>query len=158
MNIVSITVSTAIMGVLMPGVMTMSIAPTVAQVRSNNFAVAEAQAVTFADAAAIAYELPEVPDICTVNEELTEVTCVEGEGAYKMTAKRSFRLLDAGAVSTLGVYSDNDRDGFDDVTGMMTHYAECYSGWKGQSDNNALKNNCELGGRYVIPAYISLYN
>jgi hypothetical protein len=101
MNIVSITVSTAIMGILMPGVMTMSIAPTVAQVRSNNFAVAEAQAVTFADAAAIAYELPEIPDICTVNEEVTEVTCVEGEKTYKMTAKRSFRLLH-------GLHKDDD--------------------------------------------------
>ena len=156
MNIVSITVSTAIMGILMPGVMTMSIAPTVAQVRSNNFAVAEAQAVTFADAAAIAYELPKIPDICTVNEEVTEVTCVQGEKTYKMTAKRSFRLLDAGAAGNLGVYYDNDRDGFDDVTGLPTHYWECYSGWKGGS--NALKNNCELGGRYVIPAYTSLYN
>lgn len=156
MNIVSITVSTAIMGVLMPGVMTMSIAPTIAQVRSNNFAVAEAQAVTFADAAAVAYELPEVPVNCDVNEDITEVTCVEGEKTYKMTAKRSFRLLDAGAVSTLGVYSDNDRDGFDDVTGLMTHYAECYSGWKGQE--NGVKNNCDVGGRYVIPAYASLYN
>jgi hypothetical protein len=155
MNIVSITVSTAIMGILMPGVMTMSIAPTVAQVRSNNFAVAEAQAVTFADAAAIAYELPTVPDNCTVNEEITEITCVEGEKTYKMTAKRSFRLLDAGAAGSLGVYSDNDLDGFDDVTGLPTHYWECYSGWKGVG---TLKNNCEVGGRYVIPAYASLYD
>ena len=140
----------------MPGVMTMSIAPTVAQVRSNNFAVAEAQAVTFADAASIAYELPEIPDSCTVNEDITEITCVQGEKTYKMTAKRSFRLLDAGAAGNLGVYYDNDRDGFDDVTGLPTHYWECYSGWKGGS--NALKNNCELGGRYVIPAYTSLYD
>ena len=154
MNIVSITVSTAIMGILMPGVMTMSIAPTVAQVRSNNFAVAEAQAVTFADAAAIAYELPEIPANCSINEEITEITCVEGEKTYKMTAKRSFRLLDAGAAGNLGVYSDNDRDGFDDVTGLFTHYAECYSGWKGQG---SLKNNCDVGGRYVIPAYAHLY-
>jgi hypothetical protein len=155
MNIVSITVSTAIMGVLMPGVMTMSIAPTVAQVRSNNFAVAEAQAVTFADAATIAYELPEVPVNCSVNEDITEITCVEGEKTYKMTAKRSFRLLDAGAAGNLGVYSDDDLDGFDDVTGLPTHYWECYSGWKGVG---TLKNNCEIGGRYVIPAYASLYD
>ena len=155
MNIVSITVSTAIMGILMPGVMTMSIAPTIAQVRSNNFAVAEAQAVTFADAAAIAYELPTVPDNCTVNEEITEITCVKGEKTYKMTAKRSFRLLDAGAAGNLGVYSDDDLDGFDDVTGLPTHYWECYSGWKGVG---TLKNNCEVGGRYVIPAYASLYD
>ena len=157
MNILSATVSAAIMGTLMPGIMTMAIAPSVAQVRSNNFAVAEAQVVAFAANANVAYELPTVPDDCEVNEELTEISCVEGNGKYAMIAKRSFHLLDAGAAGTLGIYSDDDRDGFDDVTGMMTHYAECYSGWKG-SATNTLKNNCELGGRYVIPAYAGLYN
>ena len=63
MNIITVTVSTAMMGVMMPGVMTMAIAPTIAQVRSNNFGVAESQAVTFADEAAISYELPDLPDI-----------------------------------------------------------------------------------------------
>ena len=47
MNIVSVTVSAAMMGTLMPGIMTMAIAPSVAQVRANNFAVAEAQTVAF---------------------------------------------------------------------------------------------------------------
>ena len=96
-----------------------------------------------------------MPDICELNNEETEVSCYEGEGTYRMVAKRSFRLLDSGAINNLGVYSDDDRDGFDDVTGMMTHYAECYSGWKGGS--NSLKNNCTLGGKYVIPAYASIY-
>ena len=157
MNIVSVTVSTAMMGIIMPGVMTMAIAPTIAQVRSNNFGVAEAQAVTFADAAAISYELPTLPNKCTLNTEVTEITCTEGEGKYRMVAKRSFRLLDAGAAGNLGVYSDDDMDGFDDVTGLPTHYWECYSGWKGSS-SDSLKNNCDLGGKYVIPAYASLYN
>ena len=157
MNIVTVTVSAAIMGTLMPGVMTMAIAPTVAQVRANNFAVAEAQAVAFADKASISYELPEIPDICQLNDEQTEISCKEGDGAYRMIAKRSFRLLNSGAIGSLAVYSDNDMDGFDDVTGMMTHYAECYSGWKGNT-TDTLKNNCELGGPYVIPAYAILYN
>jgi len=156
MNIVSVTVSAAMMGTLMPGIMTMAIAPSVAQVRSNNFAVAEAQVVAFAANANVAYELPTVPDNCEVNEELTEISCVEGGGKYAMIAKRSFRLLDAGAAGNLGVYYDNDLDGFDDVTGLPTHYWECYSGWKGGS--NSLKNNCTLGGKYVIPAYASIYN
>ena len=156
MNIVSVTVSAAMMGTLMPGIMTMAIAPSVAQVRSNNFAVAEAQVVAFVANANVAYELPTVPDNCEVNEELTEISCVEGGGRYAMIAKRSFRLLDAGAAGNLGVYYDNDRDGFDDVTGLPTHYWECYSGWKGGS--NSLKNNCTLGGKYVIPDYASIYN
>ena len=156
MNIISVTVSAGMMGMLMPGVMTMSIAPTIAQVRANNFAVAEAQAVTFADAANIAYELPTVPEVCSVNTGLTEITCASGNGSYRMVAKRSFRLLEAGAAGNLGVYWDNDLDGFDDVTGLPTHYWECYSGWKGGS--NSLKNNCTLGGKYVIPAYASIYD
>ena len=155
MNIVSVTVSAAMMGTLMPGIMTMAIAPSVAQVRSNNFAVAEAQVVAFAANANVAYELPTVPDNCEVNKELTEISCVKGDNKYAMIAKRSFQLLDAGAAGNLGVYYDNDGDGFDDVTGLPTHYWECYSGWKGVG---TLKNNCDLGGKYVIPAYASIYN
>lgn len=154
MNIVSVAVSAGMMGMLLPGVMTMSIAPTVASIRSNNFATAEAQVVTFAANANVSYTLPEVPDNCEVNEDEDEITCSKGDGKYKMIARRSFLLLDSGTVG-LGVYSDDDRDGFDDVTGLFTHYAECYSGWKGQG---SLKNNCDLGGSYVIPAYAHLYN
>ena len=153
MNIASVTVSAGMMGMLLPGVMTMSIAPTVASIRSNNFAAAEAQAVSYSAVANVSYELPEVPDNCDVNEDENEITCSEGEGKYKMIAKRSFLLMDTPGGG-LGVYSDDDRDGFDDVTGLFTHYAECYSGWKGQG---SLKNNCDVGGRYVIPAYAHLY-
>lgn len=105
---------------LLPGVMTMSIAPTVASIRSNNFATAEAQVVTFAAKANISYELPEVPDNCEVNDDVDEINCSAGDGKYKMIAKRSFLLLDSGTVG-LGVYADDDRDGFDDVTGLPTH-------------------------------------
>ena len=154
MNIISVTVSAGMMGMLMPGVMTMSIAPTVAAIRSNNFAEAEAKAVSYVALANNSYTAPNTPDGCTINETNDEITCVAGELKYKMSATRAFLLLDAGATSGLGVYTDDDLDGFDDVTGLFTHYAECYSGWKGMG---SLKNNCELGGRYVIPAYAHLY-
>ena len=154
MNIISITVSAGMMGMLLPGVMTMSIAPTVASIRSNNFSTAEAQAVAYSAIANVSYELPKVPDNCEVNDDENEITCTEGEGKYTMIAKRSFLLMDTPGGG-LGVYSDDDRDGFDDVTGLFTHYAECYSGGKGQ---DSLKNNCDAGGRYVIPAYAHLYN
>ena len=155
MNIVSVTVSAGMMGMLLPGVMTMSIAPTVASIRSNNFAAAEAKVVSYAARANISYEPPELPDNCDFDDvdDPTEITCSEGEGKYKMIAKRSFLLMNTPGGG-LGVYSDDDRDGFDDVTGLFTHYAECYSGWKGQG---SLKNNCDVGGRYVIPAYAHLY-
>ena len=155
MNIVSITVSAGMMGMLLPGVMNMSIAPAVASIRSNNFAAAEAQVVAYAAKANVSYEAPKRPENCRFDHETkpTEITCWEGVGKYKMIAKRSFLLMDTPG-SGLGVYSDDDRDGFDDVTGLFTHYAECYSGWKGQG---SLKNNCDVGGRYVIPAYAHLY-
>ena len=153
MNIVSVTVSAGMMGMLLPGVMTMSIAPTVAAIRSNNFAAAEAQTVSYAAVANVSYELPEAPENCEINSSQTQIECFKGEGKYKMLAKRSFMLMDT-AGNGLSVYTDNDRDGFDDVTGLLTHYAECYSGWKGEG---SLKNNCDIGGRYVIPAYAHLY-
>ena len=154
MNLISLTVGGAIMGILMPGIMTVAISPTIAQVRSNNFAEAEAQAVVFADAANMSYQLPATPANCVLNTDNTEISCSKGSGKYKMTAKRSFLLLDEGGHG-LGIYSDDDRDGFDDVTGLPTHYFECYSGWKGMG---SVKNNCDLGGRYVIPAYSHLYD
>jgi len=155
MNIVSVTVSAGMMGMLLPGVMTMSIAPTVASIRSNNFSSAEAQVVAYAAKANISYEAPDRPDNCWLDndDDPTEITCSEGDGKYKMVAKRSFLLLDSGTVG-LGVYADDDRDGFDDVTGLPTHAWACYSGWTNQ---DTLKNNCELGGSYVIPAYAHLY-
>ena len=156
MNIISVTVSAGMTGMLLPGVMTMSIAPTVASIRSNNFATAEAQVVAYAAKANISYEAPDKPDNCDFDDDTnpTEITCSKGDGKYKMIAKRSFLLLDSGTVG-LGVYADDDRDGFDDVTGLPTHAWACYSGWTNQ---DTLKNNCDLGGSYVIPAYAHLYD
>ena len=156
MNIVSVTVSAGMMGMLLPGVMTMSIAPTVASIRSNNFSSAETQVVAYAAKANISYEAPDKPDNCDFDDDTnpTEITCSKGDGKYKMIAKRSFLLLDSGTVG-LGVYADDDRDGFDDVTGLPTHAWACYSGWTNQ---DTLKNNCDLGGSYVIPAYAHLYD
>ena len=156
MNIISVTVSAEMMGMLLPGVMTMSIAPTVASIRSNNFATAEAQVVAYAAKANISYEAPGKPDKCEFDDDTnpTEITCSKGDGKYKMIAKRSFLLLDSATVD-LGVYADDDRDGFDDVTGLPTHAWACYSGWTNQ---DTPKNNCDLGGPYVIPAYAHLYD
>ena len=102
---------------LLPGVMTMSIAPTVASIRSNNFATAEAQVVAYAAKANISYEAPDKPDNCDFDDDTnpTEITCSKGDGKYKMIAKRSFLLLDSGTVG-LGVYADDDRDG----TGLLS--------------------------------------
>ena len=66
-------------------------------------------------------------------------------------------LLPYPAVSrNPGQYSDKDGNGFEDVTGLPTHYDQCYNGWKGDGFN-VNKNGCILGGQYVIPMYQDLY-
>lgn len=157
MNILTVTVSAAIMGTLIPGVMTMSIAPVLAGKRAENFAVAETAAVSYAAAAHNKYTLPDVPDGCEleqVQDRTYNVICTHGEKTLRQTVTRAFTLLDE-IASSLTVTTDDDLDGFDDTTGLPTHYFQCYSGWTGVG---TLKNNCELGGPYVIPAYDHLYD
>ena len=55
---------------------------------------------------------------------------------------------------TPGQFTDRDGDGFEDITGLPTHYDQCYAGWKG---NGFKHSNCVLGGTYVIPMYANLY-
>ena len=46
--------------------------------------------------------------------------------------------------------------GFEDVTGLPTHYDQCYNRWKGDGFNGN-KNDCILGGQCVIPMHQDLY-
>lgn len=163
MNITSVVVSAAMMSTLLPAITTMSLSPAIAGKRAVNFSQAEANAVTVAASAEKANIAPAAADLpagCTyVKEEepVYTVECRHGiETPFEQAVQRTFRLEIAGRDS-LPVTTDDDRDGFDDVSGMPTHYFECYSGWKGVEANNGLKNNCELGGAYVIPAYAHLY-
>ena len=158
MNITSVLVAAGLMGIIAPGVVQVSLYPMVAQLRSSNFGVAESAAVTYASAAEKASELPVVPELCSepvqTGDDSYEITCMAGEEPYQMSVMRAFRLAASNQTpSGLGVHTDNDLDGFDDVTGLPTHYWECYSGWKA----GAIKNQCELGGPQVIPAYEHLY-
>jgi len=82
-----------------------------------------------------------------------DVKCTVG----KQTVGRNSVLLPYPAVSrNPGQFSDNDGNGFEDVTGLPTHYDQCYNGWKGNGFNSR-KNGCTLGGQYVIPMYQDLY-
>jgi hypothetical protein len=164
MNITSVVVSAAMMGTLLPAVTTMSLSPAIAGKRAVNFSQAEANAVTVAASAEKANSAPAAADLPTgcsytrQEDPVYTVECRHGtDTPFEQVVERTFRLEIAGRDS-LPVTTDDDLDGFDDVSGMPTHYFECYSGWKGVSDNKALKNNCELGGAYVIPAYAHLYD
>ena len=80
-----------------------------------------------------------------------DVQCTVG----RQTVGNNAALLPYPAVSrNPGQYSDNDGDGFEDVTGLPTHYDQCYAGWKGDGYKHS---NCVLGGIYVIPMYANLY-
>ena len=79
---------------------------------------------------------------------------MHGEDTLRKSVTRAFTLLDE-IASSLTVTTDDNLDGFDDTTGLPTHYFQCYSGWTGAG---TLKNNCELGGPYAIPAYAHIYN
>jgi hypothetical protein len=81
---------------------------------------------------------------------LFDVQCTVG----RQTVGKNTALLPFPAVSrNPGQYSDTDGNGFEDVTGLPTHYDQCYAGWKG----DGWKKNCTLGGQYVIPMYSELY-
>ena len=92
--------------------------------------------------------LPETCELRDHGELAYTISCTEGEGMFVQNVERSFRLQDDD-FSGIQVTTDIDADGFDDTTGLPTHYWECYSGWKGVG---SIKNNCDLGGPYVIPA------
>ena len=80
-----------------------------------------------------------------------DVQCTVG----RQTVGKNAVLLPYPAQSrNPGQYSDEDGDGFEDVTGLPTHYDQCYAGWKGDGFKHT---NCTLGGQYVIPMYSELY-
>ena len=80
-----------------------------------------------------------------------DVQCTVG----RQTVGKNAVLLSYPAQSrNPGQYSDSDGDGFEDVTGLPTHYDQCYAGWKGDGYKHS---NCILGGEYVIPMYSDLY-
>ena len=84
---------------------------------------------------------------------LFDVQCTVG----RQTIGNNTALLPYPAVSrNPGQFSDNDGNGFEDVTGLPTHYDQCYNSWKGDGFNGN-KNGCILGGQYVIPMYKDLY-
>lgn len=81
-----------------------------------------------------------------------QVTCETGK--QKVGGKDL--LLSFPALSrNPGQFTDQDQDGFEDVSGLPTHYDQCYSGWKGDGFKTTA---CAMGGQYVIPMYASLYN
>ena len=105
MNIVSMAVTGALMGIIGPGVAQMAIQPVIAQKRSINFSQAEATAVAYSAKNEQAIELTPTPDGCTVTpieNQSYSISCVEGKAPYKQSATRSFTL--ASVANSTGGY------------------------------------------------------
>ena len=102
MNIFTVTVSAAIMGTLVPGVMPMSVAPILTAKQAENFAAAETSAACYAAAAHNKCTLPDIPDGCELElaqDRTYQVSCTAGEKTLRQTVTSAFTLLDEVASS-----------------------------------------------------------
>jgi len=110
-------------------------------------------------------DFSDVPTDCTVKEEdvdlgVYSITCIRGDYDVKATAKANIYTQKINPFG--GTYQDNSpKDGYEDFTGLPTHYDECYAGWKGaegkESAAGAFKTSCTMGGKFVIPLFADLY-
>ena len=116
MNIISTIVGLSVLTTATPAMLQMSIAPFEAQKRAQNFAVAEAAAVTFAAQAEGAQSVSSVPDGCGLNNlgnAVYTVTCAHGEGAYRQEVSRTLRLITSSTDDGDNGHG-NDADGHDE--------------------------------------------
>ena len=116
MNIVSVTVTGALMGILSPVVASMSIQPVIAQKRASNFSAAEAVAVSYSAKNELLEDLTDVPTGCSVillEERAYTISCFQGTGKFRMTASRSFRLR-----TPLPPLDDGDNGHGNDIDGI----------------------------------------
>ncbi len=118
MNLVSITVGGALIGMLSPFIASMSVQPVIAQKRAANFSAAEAVAVSYSAKNELLEELTDVPTGCSVillEERAYTISCFQGTGKFRMNASRSFRLLSPLPPSDDGNNGHgNDIDGIDE--------------------------------------------
>lgn len=153
----------AILAVITPMVYRISIVPSTTQARALNFQKADLKAKLYALRSTKDGELvEEVPDGCTVKSEdeqlkVYSIECIEGNISQVEARAKSNIYLEKISLFA-GDFIDVNSDGYEDTTGLPTHYDECYSGWKGNSGSSFKDASCELGGQYVIPMYSSLYN
>ena len=83
------------MGAAAPTMVQMTLAPIEAQKRAENFSIAESTAVAFAAANEGQQSVSKAPDGCeltNVAPAAYDITCVSGEGRFKQTVTRSFKL------------------------------------------------------------------
>lgn len=97
MNLVSSMIGLSVMGIVAPTIMDISIAPVIAQKRSNNFGIAASAAVVFAATYEGTTDIPQNTDTLVAAErEDTQnaysVTCTYGADKFVAYVTRAFRL------------------------------------------------------------------
>ena len=83
------------MGAAAPTMVQMTLAPIEAQKRAENFSIAESTAVAFAAANEGQQSVTKAPSGCeltNVAPSAYDITCVSGEGRFRQTVTRSFKL------------------------------------------------------------------
>jgi len=161
-SLVEVLVVLIIIGILLPVLHQIFMIPVYTQAKSLNFTKAELDASLYAMASSKNGELgEEVPDNCTVEVEDEEldvhsIECYVGFGRSKARAKANIFLQKVSLFS--GDFQDLDEDGYEDTTGLPTHYNECYSGFKGNAGSSFKDASCELGGKYLIPMFKEIYS
>ena len=129
-----------------------------------NFQEAELDSTMYALRSSKNGELLEpVPVNCVVSleseeEEIHSIECTVGSGEVKARAKSNIFLRKINLFA--GDFADSNKDGYEDTTGLQTHYDECYAGWKGAEGTKGGKSAggfkssaCTLGGDYLIPMF-----
>ena len=162
-GLVEVLVVMVIIGIIFPVLHRIFMIPFITQAKAINFQKAELKATTYSLISSNKGELIDpVPDGCTVKSEdeqlkIYSIECIEGNiSQVKARAKSNIYLQKISLFA--GDFVDSNMDGYEDTTGLPTHYDECYSGFKGNAGSSFKDASCELGGDYLIPMYGSLYN
>lgn len=142
MNVLSVTVSAALMGLISPAISQMALMPVIAQKRAANFGVAESRAVSYAALNEGAPQLTPLDSLamegCTVTGDNDinsySVTCVFGGDRFRQSVTRSFRLAPLeGGTSTGYVAPESYTPGI---------YCPLWDAWGVQSYNKAHGVRC----------------
>jgi Tfp pilus assembly protein PilE len=166
-TLIEVLLIVVIAGIITPMVYRLFMVPIITQAKAINFQEAELTSSLYAlKSSKDGKLLEEVPNDCVVevkDEELDihTIECSVGFGQTKSRAKTNIFLQKMSLFS--GDFEDANKDGYEDTTGLPTHYDECYSGWKGAEGTKAgssggFKTSCELGGMYLIPMFSELYS
>lgn len=162
-TIVGALVSALLLGISAPMIYTVAVVPSTTQAKASNFQKADLKANLYALQSSKQGQLIEpVPDGCTVQTEdyqlnVHSIECIEGNISQVKSKSKTNIYLNK-VITFSDDFTDNNSDGYEDTTGLPTHYDECYSGWKGNSGSSFKDASCELGGQYVIPMFSSLYS